>query len=288
MSMVLPPLVTCRGKVDDRDKYPYDVARLTLVVVFLPLALFAYLILLFHLLATTADSYFSPALESFSFELGLPPRFAGATLLALGNGSPDLGSTVNLILLWNKATALHNEKLANKALEGGYNEELHQKEGWMMSLGLLAGDGMFVGTIVCGLLVQSCNGIACRFSFLRDVAMYALSVCVVWRTLESGNVGRDDVVLFFGMYLAYISVILISDLYHRRVTLRRLREEKRLRRRSFIEKARRMSRRVSQSLAAFSKENSEMVEITEENGIALAAAAAAAVDETTPLMQNGR
>ena len=286
MSMVLPPLVMCRGKVDDRDKYPYDVARLTLVVVFLPLALFAYLILLFHLLATTADSYFSPALESFSFELGLPPRFAGATLLALGNGSPDLGSTVNLILLWNKATALHNEKLANKALEGGYNEELHQKEGWMMSLGLLA--GMFVGTIVCGLLVQSCNGIACRFSFLRDVAMYALSVCVVWRTLESGNVGRDDVVLFFGMYLAYISVILISDLYHRRVTLRRLREEKRLRRRSFIEKARRMSRRVSQSSAAFSKENSEMVEITEENGIALAAAAAAAVDETTPLMQNGR
>ena len=107
---------------------------------------------------------------------------------------------------------------------------------------------MFVGTIVCGLLIRSCDGIACRFSFLRDVTMYALSVCVVWRTLESGSVSRSDVCLFFGMYLAYISIILGSDLYHRRVTLRRLKEEKRMRRRSFVEDARRFSRRLSRRL----------------------------------------
>lgn len=43
----------------------------------LPPLILCYLYLLFRLLATTADCYFSPALETFSFEMGLPPRFAG-------------------------------------------------------------------------------------------------------------------------------------------------------------------------------------------------------------------
>ena len=48
------------------------------IYLLLPPIILLYLYLLFRLLATTADSYFSPALETFSFELGLPPRFAGA------------------------------------------------------------------------------------------------------------------------------------------------------------------------------------------------------------------
>ena len=145
-------------------------------------------------MATTADSYFSPALESFSFELNLPPRFAGATLLALGNGSPDLGSTVNALLLWNDDDSSRNGSITN----GSSN--LHG-QGWQMSLGSLCGGGMFVGTIVCGLLIQSCNGIQCRVAFLRDVSMYALSVFIVWYTLESGSVTRTDVYIFLGIYL---------------------------------------------------------------------------------------
>ncbi len=319
-STLLLPLVLCRGGTIDPaaddggggggggpapppSSSRRSAGRAIALAVLLPPALLAYLVLLFRLLATTADSYFSPALESFSFELGLPPRFAGATLLALGNGSPDLGSTVNSILLWNEAAATSNMRAAASALEGGYNEELHQEEGWTMSLGSLAGGGMFVGTVVCGLLIRSCDGIACRLSFLRDVSMYALSVCVVWRTLESGTVSGGDVGLFFGMYLAYITIILASDLYHRRVTLRRLREEKRHRRRTFVEGARRMSRRLSRTLSrALSGGDSEgrdednargasptssyargTVEIVAESGTA--AVAAASVDEATPLMR---
>lgn len=268
----LLPLLMCRG-IDSRDvghgnnnddnntnnkKTTYEsVLEYILVCILLPPALVIYLILLFRLLATTADSYFSPALESFSFELGLPPRFAGATLLALGNGSPDLGSTINSILLWNEVIAkkhaekiIHDETALNQQAHDElfgqeYENDIYREEGWTMSLGSLAGGGMFVGTIVCGLLIRSCDGITCRFSFIRDVSMYALSVCVVWHTLETGSVNIEDVMLYFGMYLTYITVILVSDLYQRNVTMKKMKEEKKLRRKTFIDKAKRLSKRLS-------------------------------------------
>ena len=55
------------------------------------------LTLLFRLLGSTAEEYFSPSLEMFSVKLGLPPRFAGVTLLALGNGAADVIATMNAI-----------------------------------------------------------------------------------------------------------------------------------------------------------------------------------------------
>ena len=55
------------------------------------------LTLLFRLLGSTAEEYFSPSLEMFSVKLGLPPRFAGVTLLALGNGAADVSATMNAI-----------------------------------------------------------------------------------------------------------------------------------------------------------------------------------------------
>jgi Ca2+/Na+ antiporter len=149
-------------------------------------------------------------------------------LLALGNGSPDLGSTINAILLWNEAT----DDTSNHTSGGG----------WTMSLGSLTGGGMFVGTIVSGLIVQSCNGIPCRGAFLRDVSMYAISILMVWHVLESQQVTRKDVWMLLGMWVGYVTVVLVADLYHRKVTLPRLHLEGKKRRETIkLEKLQRLS-----------------------------------------------
>jgi hypothetical protein len=57
----------------------------------LTFVLVVWLVLLISLLATTADYYFVPPLEYLSFSmLKLSPEVAGITLLALGNGAPDV------------------------------------------------------------------------------------------------------------------------------------------------------------------------------------------------------
>jgi hypothetical protein len=59
-------------------------------IVLVPLII--WLMYLFLVLGTTADAFFCPALSSLSEMIGLTPRVAGVTLLALGNGAPDVFS----------------------------------------------------------------------------------------------------------------------------------------------------------------------------------------------------
>ncbi len=46
------------------------------------------------MLGNTAEAYFSPALIKMSDYLRLSPNVAGVTLLALGNGAPDLSTII--------------------------------------------------------------------------------------------------------------------------------------------------------------------------------------------------
>ena len=151
------------------------------------------------MLGSTAEDYFSPSLEMFSLKLGLPPRFAGVSLLAVGNGAPDLSASVNAIVA-------------------------DPSKGYRLILGSLSGAGMFIGTVVAGLIIFATNGIVCRGALIRDIVVYMLAVIVVSTQLMKGTINYRTIVLFFSMYFGYVALVFVADMYHRFVFVPQMRK----------------------------------------------------------------
>eukprot|EP00970_Alexandrium_tamarense_P009625 scaffold1928_cov109-Alexandrium_tamarense.AAC.50 len=152
------------------------------------------LLLLFRLLNSTTDEFFSPGLELFSLHFGLPPRFAGVTLLALGNGAPDVAATMNAML-----------------------ED--EKRGYQMAVGELTGTSMFVSGVILGVIVslsgsgggegsgdgdqqrngekeeRRAEGVPCKGPLLRDIAVLVLVLVVTMKSFERGVI--DTYHLFY-------------------------------------------------------------------------------------------
>lgn len=112
------------------------------------------LLCLFKIMGLTADQYFSNILSQISQDAGMPPRLAGVTLLALGNGAPDLSSSI-------------------AAVKSGHPH---------IALGSLIGSVMFVGCVVAGRLISlHKNGVKSRGAQIRDVlALLGAVVAVTW------------------------------------------------------------------------------------------------------------
>jgi hypothetical protein len=106
------------------------------------------LCLMFILLGSTAEDFFCPALSGLSEMLGLRPRVAGVTLLALGNGAPDVFSIIASV----------NAKEA------------------AMAVGEVTGAGNFVTTAVVGAVaLVTPEGLKARGMFIRDVIMLIIA-----------------------------------------------------------------------------------------------------------------
>lgn len=155
-----------------------------------------WMIIMFRLLGSTAEDYFSPSLEYFSVKAKLPPRFAGVTLLALGNGAADVSATVN---------AITSDK----------------EHGYQMSLGALTGAAMFVGGVVSAVVVIVAGGVPCRGALVRDVLFLFITMIVLWVHFGRGFIGPEAVSLFFTLYGCFIILVLVADVYHRGVVLPR-------------------------------------------------------------------
>ena len=83
--------------------------------------------------------------------MGLPPRLGGVTLLALGNGAPDLSSSIAAVR------------------SGNYS----------LALGALTGGSMFVGCVVAGRIIAMNGGVASRAAQIRDILAQFISVVCV-------------------------------------------------------------------------------------------------------------
>ena len=164
-----------------------------------------WLVTLFRVLGSTAEDYFSPALEMLSWKFGLPPRFAGVSLLALGNGAADVSSTMSAI-------------------------SSDPNHGYLLSLGALTGSGMFISTVVAGVVIVSAEGdIPCRGALVRDVVVFMTAVSLVYISFKTGSIGPTQIYAWLGLYFSFLITVLAADIYHRRVVLPQLMEQQLLR-----------------------------------------------------------
>ena len=156
-----------------------------------------WLLVLFRLLGSTAEDYFSPALEMFAMKLGLPPRFAGVTLLALGNGAADVSATIASML----------------------NDPV---DGYKMSLGALSGAAMMISCVISAVVIITAQGVPCRGALVRDITALIITVVLVYTQLASGQIGPESISMFLSLYIVFVVLVLVADIYHRAVVVPRL------------------------------------------------------------------
>mmetsp|Transcript_15355 Transcript_15355/g.22302 ORF Transcript_15355/g.22302 Transcript_15355/m.22302 type:complete len:514 (+) Transcript_15355:353-1894(+) len=141
-------------------------------------------VLFVYLLGTTADEYFSPSLSDLADKMNLSPSLAGVTLLAFGNGAPDVFSSL----------------LAASKLK------------IYLSLGGLVGAGLFVTAVVVSSVVYSGGEIQMPTAKLvRDVGFYLLTVLLILTYGAIGEIGIFEASLFPVIYIVYVCLVLYME-----------------------------------------------------------------------------
>ncbi|BDA43166.1 probable mitochondrial sodium/calcium exchanger protein [Coccomyxa sp. Obi] len=157
-----------------------------LPIILYQVACILWLLLLFRVLGSTAEEFFSPILTQLSQELGLPPRFAGVTFLALGNGAPDISSSVAAITAGN----------------------------YMLAISSLLGGGLFVGCVVAGAIMLANGGAKARGALMRDVAAYCIGVVTITAFMWTGKMTYFRSLVLLVVYAAFVITVLGADLWH--------------------------------------------------------------------------
>lgn len=155
------------------------------------------LLFYFYLLGGTAERFFCPALSRISDALKMSPNIAGVTLLALGNGSPDIFSTIAAVSQGSFAS----------------------------SLGSQLGAGMFVTTVVAGAVALAAGKVettVTRRPFLRDVVFYLIAVSLVFFVCWNKQISILQSLSFIGVYVIYVIVVIVGRFIYQRHKRRRL------------------------------------------------------------------
>jgi len=142
--------------------------------------------LLISLMATTADNFFIPQLEKLSAKLKLSEDMAGVTLLALGNGMPDVMTATSAI---------------NRA------------DDFQLTIGEILGSANFIVSLVLA-AVLLCNKEPTQvdpYPFMRDSlgfsAIFLLVVAATW----DRQIGMLEGCFFFIVYFAYVGVVVLPQ-----------------------------------------------------------------------------
>lgn len=148
--------------------------------------LFVWLAQLFVWLGVSASEYFSPNISTLSQALHMPDTLAGVTLLALGNGAPDLFSTFSAVRSGSGALAM----------------------------GQLIGSASFIVCVVVGattLVVPEYQ--VSRLAYLRELSFFVATVGMVTVIVLSEALTQTLAMLMVGLYLVYVITVMVTSRY---------------------------------------------------------------------------
>ncbi|KAJ2639052.1 hypothetical protein GGF40_001158 [Coemansia sp. RSA 1286] len=141
---------------------------------------------LFVWLGVSASEYFSPNISTLAALLGLPESLAGVSLLALGNGAPDLFSTFSAVRAGSAALAI----------------------------GQLVGSASFIVGIVAGattLIVPTYK--VGRLSYLRELSFFTATAAIVSAIVLTEKLTRTLALCMVGLYTAYVLTVMLTTYY---------------------------------------------------------------------------
>lgn len=142
------------------------------------------LILAFYILAETAENYFSPVVRKLVEVLGLTPSVGGVTLLALGNGAPDM--------------------FASFAAIGGDNSRI--------GFSAILSAGTFVSAFVVGSVALAAAPFSVRpMPFVRDVLFYFGAVCFLFIFYLKGEIIFWQAGAMVFLYVLFVVVVICTD-----------------------------------------------------------------------------
>lgn len=147
-----------------------------------------WILFLFSGLATAANNLFCPALQVMAEKMKMSDNVAGVTLLALGNGAPDIFSSL-------------------AGIRQGRAE---------LAFGELFGAGIFCTTIIAGSISFIKPFPVMQRPFLRDCVFYLAAVYFVFWVFYHRYVHLGHAIGFIALYIFYVLVVIVGRLLNSR------------------------------------------------------------------------
>ena len=168
------------------------------LVAFVPIGCLIMYVLMYNL-ASTADDYLSPSLEYMTIKFKLAESLAGVTLLAFGNGAPDIFAAI-----------------AAASAGSDDNDASQQTENALQAISQLVGGAVFISSIV--MLLTTCATKPTRsiqmtpLYFTRDLVFYSLALLyLLGIMLVVKEINIYIALGFFVIYFIYVALVVVQS-----------------------------------------------------------------------------